>query len=87
MALNDKVEKDEYTLPNIERIIESTQNSKWFTVIDLKEAFYHIKIKEEHRHKTAFEYRRQKYEWTGMVMGFKNSPTIIQRIMDLIFKI
>jgi len=26
------------------------------------------------------------YEWNSMVMGYKNSPWILQRIMDKIFR-
>ncbi|KAF9750341.1 Retrovirus-related Pol polyprotein from transposon, partial [Nosema granulosis] len=44
MGLNDLVEKDPYTLPTIRDIIQKTQGSNVFTVIDLKEGFYHIEI-------------------------------------------
>lgn len=37
-----------------------------------KDAFQHIEIDEEHRHKTAFEFQGEVYEWSAMVMGFKN---------------
>ncbi|KAF9762688.1 Retrovirus-related Pol polyprotein from transposon opus [Nosema granulosis] len=42
MGLNDLVEKDPYTLPTIRNIIQKTQGSNVFTVIDFKEGFYHI---------------------------------------------
>ena len=35
---------------------------------------------------TAFEFNKRVYEWNGMVMGFKNSPQILQRTMDKIFE-
>jgi len=82
IALNDLVEKDPYCIPNIRDILRATQGSKWFTVLDIKEAFYNIEIEEEDKHKTAFEINGQIYEWNSMVMGFKNSPQILQRIMN-----
>jgi hypothetical protein len=40
MALNDLVEKDPYEIPQVRDVIRSTLGSTWFTVIDLKEAFF-----------------------------------------------
>ena len=86
MALNDLVEKDPYQFPGIREIIRATQGSRWFTVIDLKEGFYHIEIEEEDKHKTAFEYDGRVYEWNSMVMGFKNAPQIMQRVINRILE-
>lgn len=52
------------------------------TVFDLKEGFYNIEIEEKDKHKMAFEFNVKVYEWNSMVMGYKNSPQILQRIMD-----
>ncbi len=86
IALNDIVEKDPYELVNIRDVIRSTQGSRYFTVIDLKEGFYSVEIEEEDKFKTAFEFNKKVYEWNSMVMGFKNSPQILQRIMNNIFE-
>lgn len=82
MALNDLVEKDPYELPNIRDIIRAMQGSRWFTVVDLKEGFYHVEIEEADKKKTAFGFEGRIYEWNGMVMGFKNAPQILQRVMN-----
>lgn len=85
MCLNDMVEKDPYELRNIREIVSSTQGSEWFSVVDLKEAFYHIEIEKKDKEKTAFEVDGRVFEWNSMVMGFKNSPQIMQRLMNRIF--
>lgn len=81
MCLNDMCEKDPYELKNIREVIQATQGSNHFTVIDLKEGFYSVEIEEKDKMKTAFEFDGRVYEWNSMVMGFKNSPQILQRIM------
>ena len=87
VALNDLVEKDPGGLPNIRDVVRATVGSKWFTVIDLKEGFYHIEIEEsDNKHKTAFEIDRKVYERNSMVMGFKNAPQILQRVMNRILE-
>lgn len=39
---------------------------------------------EGNKHKTAFEFDGSVYEWNSMVMGYKKSPQIFQRIMNKI---
>jgi hypothetical protein len=82
MAFNDLTEKDSFTLPDMRRLIQATAGSKYITVLDLKEVYYQIEIVEEHKHKTAFEFESNVYEWNGMVMGYKNAPMILQRVMS-----
>lgn len=86
IALNDLCEKDPYKLKNIREVINETQGFKFFTVLDLKDAFYSIEIEECDKHKTAFEFNGVVYEWNGMVMGFKNAPQILQRVMSKILE-
>lgn len=69
---------------NIREVIRATVGSSTFSVIDLEEAFYHMEIEEKGKHKTAFEFDRVVYEWNSMVMGFKNSPQMLQRVMNVI---
>lgn len=82
MALNDLVEKDPYELGRIRDVTRAVQGCSWFTVIDLQEGFYHIEIEEGDKHKTAFEFDGRIYEWNSMVMGYKNAPQIMHRVMN-----
>ncbi|RMB89253.1 hypothetical protein DUI87_34370 [Hirundo rustica rustica] len=55
---------------------------EWFTVIDLKDAFFCIPLALESRKYFAFEWenpdtgRRRQLTWSRLPQGFKNSPTI-----------
>ncbi|XP_066195654.1 uncharacterized protein, partial [Sylvia atricapilla] len=55
---------------------------KWFTVIDLKDAFFCIPLDQDSRNLFAFEWehpgsgRKTQLTWTRLPMGFKNSPTL-----------
>lgn len=69
----------------MKEIINPTQGSSWSTVIDLKVTSHFVEIVEEDKQKTAFEFKGKVYEWSVTVMGFKNSPMVMQRIMILIF--
>lgn len=84
MKLNDLTIKDNYKISTIKEIIRETQGASIFTVIDCKEAFYSVEIEEKDKYKTAFEFKNRVYEWNSMIMGYKNSPMILQRIMEKI---
>ncbi|XP_026581550.1 uncharacterized protein LOC113454390, partial [Pseudonaja textilis] len=58
------------------------REAQWFSVIDLKDAFFTIPIHKKSQHLFAFEWenpntgRKQQYTWTRLPQGFKNSPTL-----------
>lgn len=58
----------------MKEIIQKTCGAKWFSVVDLREAFFSIENEEAHQHKTAFEFKGRVYEWNSVAMGYKNSP-------------
>lgn len=64
-----------------------TQRFSYFTVVELREGFYITEIEECNKHKTAFEFNKRAHEWNSMMMGYKNSQLIQQRIMNTILKI
>ncbi|XP_032064214.1 uncharacterized protein LOC116502429 [Thamnophis elegans] len=57
-------------------------NATWFSVIDLKDAFFTIPIHPVSQPLFAFEWEnpytgtRSQYTWTRLPQGFKNSPTL-----------
>jgi len=66
-----------YTLPT------KLKNSQvWFTVLDLKDAFFCLGLATESQNLFAFEWenpnsgRKTQLTWTLLPQGFKNSPTI-----------
>ncbi|XP_010576473.1 PREDICTED: uncharacterized protein LOC104838433 [Haliaeetus leucocephalus] len=58
------------------------ETHQWFTVLDLKDAFFCIPLEKESRKLFAFEWenpqtgRKMQLTWTRLPQGFKNSPTI-----------
>lgn len=81
ILLNNLVRKEYYEAKTVRDVVRSTNGSSWFTVIDLKEAFYSIEIEEKDKEKTCFELKGRIYEFNSMVMGYKNAPMILQRVM------
>ena len=82
--LNKLLVKDNYPLPNIEDLIDSLYGKKYFTIFDLKDGFYHIKLAEESIKYTAFTTFFGQYEFVRMPFGLKVAPSRFQRYVNQI---
>lgn len=82
--LNDITESDNYPLPRIQDLLASLNKMKFFSVIDLENGFFHVSIKETDKEKTAFYCGNRLMQFRKMPQGYKNSPSIFQRCMNMI---
>lgn len=80
--LNKLLIRDNYPLPNIEDLIDSLTGKKYFTALDLKNGFYHIKMAEDSVKYTAFTTPFGLYEYLHMPFGLKVAPSRFQRYLN-----
>jgi hypothetical protein len=85
--LNDMTVKNRYPLPLITELIDSLQNAKYFTKLDVRWGYNNIRIKEGDEHKAAFRTNRGLFEPLVMFFGLTNSPATFQTMMNDIFRI
>ena len=52
--LNEITRQDSYPLPLIRELQDRLGRAKWFTGLDLKEAYYRVQMREGEEWKTAF---------------------------------
>ncbi|NXD88926.1 POL5 protein, partial [Halcyon senegalensis] len=82
-AVNKIIEEIHPVVANPYTLLTKLKDTQvWFTVLDLKDAFFCLTLAEESRNVFAFEWenpdsgRRTQLTWTVLPQGFKNSPTI-----------
>ena len=80
--LNAITIKNRYPLPNIEEAMDRLSGANWFTKIDLRDAFYSIRMAEGEEWKTAFRTRYGHYEFLVMPMGLTNAPASCQQLVN-----
>jgi len=80
--LNKITRWDSYSLPLIEELQDRLGRVKWFTSLNLKEAYYQVQMKEGEEWKMAFWTRYGHYEYTIMLFGLKNAPATFQRLIN-----
>lgn len=68
-GLNKVTVKNRYALPLISEILDRVQGAKFFTKVDIKDAYYRVRIQEGDEWKTAFRSRYGHYEFLVMPMG------------------
>jgi len=55
---------------------------KWFTVLNLKEIYYRIRIKKEEEWKMMFWMRYRHYKYTVMSFKLKNASAMFQKMIN-----
>jgi hypothetical protein len=82
--LNSHLITDRHPLPRISQILEQLGGAIYLTALDLLHGFYNLMINPADRYKTAFSTPDGHYEFVRLPMGLKNSPSIFQRVMNLV---
>ncbi|GFS68221.1 retrovirus-related Pol polyprotein from transposon 412 [Trichonephila clavipes] len=83
--LNKKIVKDRYPLPIIEEVLDKLGNGKIFTMLDLKNAFFHVDVDEASRKYTAFVTETGQYEFLKVPFGLSISGNYFQRYINYVF--
>ena len=80
--LNSVMVQDAYPLPRMDEILATLGKAKMFSTIDLTDAFWSIKVREEDIHKTAFTSKYGLWEFISMPFGLTNAPATQQRFIE-----
>ena len=68
--LNSITVKGHYPIPNIRHMYQRFHGNRYFSALDVRHGYHHIRIRPEDRHKTAFICHRGLFQWTRMAFGF-----------------
>ena len=82
--MNNITKKDAYPLPNIQEILDKMGGNSFYTTIDLRDAFWSIRIREEDIEKSAFITHKGLWEFVSMPFGLSNAPATQQRFIETV---
>jgi len=75
-GLNKVTIKNRYLLLLVSEMLDRLSRAKIFTKLDLRDAYYRLRIKEGDEWKTAFKTRYGHFKYLVMPFGLANAPTI-----------
>jgi hypothetical protein len=84
--LNKVTLKNKYPLPRIDDLFDQLKDAKIFSKIDLRFGYLQVRINEEDINKTTFRIRYNHYEFTVVLFGLSNAPTVFMCLMNGVFR-
>jgi hypothetical protein len=83
--LNRVTKKDRYPLPLITDLLDAPAKAHVYTKLDMKHAYYLVRIAEGDEYKTTFRTKYGSFEWRVMPFGLMNAPAVFQQFVNDIF--
>ena len=80
--LNSMTIKNRYPLPLISKLLDHVKGAKYFTKIDIHNAFNRLRIALGHEFKPAFRTRYGHFEYLVMPFGLTSAPSIFQSYIN-----
>jgi hypothetical protein len=84
--LNEVTIKDAFPLPRIDDSLAKLGSAKYFSGVDVSNAFWQIPLREQDQHFTAFAHPKGLFHWTRMPFGLCNATATFQRLMSVVLK-
>ncbi|GBM45061.1 Transposon Ty3-I Gag-Pol polyprotein [Araneus ventricosus] len=84
--LNQKIVKDKFPLPIIEDVLDTLQEAKVYTTLDLRNSYFHVDDEEDCRQFTSFIVRDRQFKFNKVPFGLSTSPGVFQRYVTSTFR-
>jgi hypothetical protein len=85
-SLNKTCSKDEYPLPRIYQIVDSTTSCELLSFLDAYSSYHHIRLAIDDEEKTTFITPFGTFCYTKMVFGLKNGGATYQKCIQIILE-
>ncbi|XP_062541106.1 uncharacterized protein K02A2.6-like [Armigeres subalbatus] len=81
---NAAILRERHIMPTIEDFLPRFTSAKYFSRLDIEEAFHQVELKEESRYITTFITHKGLFQYKRLMYGIVIAPELFQRIMEQI---
>ncbi|CAO4363315.1 unnamed protein product [Caenorhabditis nigoni] len=81
-GLNNALQDEDHPIPVPEDIFASLNGGRFFSTVDLKDAYLQVELTEESKELCTINTHRGLYQYQRLAFGLKTAPMVFQRIMD-----
>lgn len=85
-GLNRKLKMDVLPLPRLDELVEGSAGKGFYTTLDLKDAYYQLKLDASSRDLTSFSDGTGLYRFKRLPFGLATSPAIFTRAMQEVLR-
>ena len=85
-ALNKITMPDAYPVPSQAEVLAEVRNAAIISTVDAASFFYQWWVRRDHRHRLTVASHRGQESFRVPVMGYRNSPAYVQRMIDRILR-
>ncbi|XP_003737698.1 uncharacterized protein K02A2.6-like [Galendromus occidentalis] len=83
-GLNNSIEDDAYPLPTAESIFAKLNGGRYFSQLDLAEAYLQIPVESQSQELLTINTAKGLFKMKRLAYGVKTAPSLFQRLMDTI---
>ena len=79
--LNETIDKVHFKMDSLKHTIALIKRGCWFASVDLKDAYFSVKISPEYQKFFRFVFLGKLYEFLALPQGFRDSPRIFTKLL------
>lgn len=83
---NKCIIREPHRMPTFDSVIAKLEGCRWFSTIDLKDAFHHVVLHENSRHLTNFWSGDECFRCVRLPFGLCNAPDLFQKAMEQVLE-
>lgn len=81
---NEAIVRENHPLPTMDVLLPKIREAKYYTKLDIKDAFHQIEIHPDSRHITTFITNRGLFRYKRLMFGISCAPEIFQKTLECI---
>ena len=84
--LNEMTIKYHGKLPTVKELFNKAVGNKYYSIIDLRKAYFQIGLTEDSKQYTGFTFKGNNFCWNRAPLGLKNMPFHFQTLINTVLK-